>query len=53
MPEPFLIDIPDSDIRDLKRRLANTRWPSEVTGSGWQYGSNLGLRARAVRILAD
>ena len=41
MPEPFLIDIPDTEIRDLKRRLANTRWPSEVTDSGWQYGSNL------------
>ena len=41
MPEPFVIDIPDTEVRDLKRRLANTRWPSEVTNSGWQYGSNL------------
>ncbi|MYB22296.1 MAG: epoxide hydrolase [Chloroflexi bacterium] len=42
MPEPFTIDIAESEIRDLKRRLARTRWPSEVEGSGWQYGSNLG-----------
>ena len=41
MPEPFKIDVPDTEIRDLKRRLAQTRWPSEVSDSGWQYGSNL------------
>ena len=41
MPEPFTIAVPDTDIRDLKRRLAQTRWPSEVADSGWQYGSNL------------
>ena len=41
MPDPFTIEIPDSEVRDLRLRLAQTRWPSEVTGSGWQYGSNL------------
>ena len=41
MPQPFTIDIPDAEVRDLKHRLAQTRWPSEVTDSGWQYGSNL------------
>ena len=41
MPDPFQIAIPDSEIEYLNRRLAETRWPSEVTDSGWQYGSNL------------
>ena len=41
MPDPFTIDIPDAEIQDLERRLAQTRWPSEVADSGWQYGSNL------------
>lgn len=41
MPEAFQIAIPDSEIEDLKQRLEQTRWPSEVTDSGWQYGSNL------------
>lgn len=41
MPEAFTIAVPDTEIRDLKRRLAQTRWPSEVSDSGWQYGSNL------------
>ena len=41
MPNPFTIDIPDAEIEDLKERLGRTRWPSEVAGSGWQYGANL------------
>ena len=38
---PFTIDIPDEDLADLKRRLEETRWPDEIPGSGWDYGSNL------------
>ena len=25
----------------MKQRLANTRWPGEITDSSWQYGTNL------------
>jgi pimeloyl-ACP methyl ester carboxylesterase len=35
---PFRIDIPQADLDDLKARLANTRWPSEVPGVGWSRG---------------
>jgi microsomal epoxide hydrolase len=35
---PFQITIPDADIADLKQRLANTRWPAEPVGSGWDRG---------------
>jgi hypothetical protein len=35
---PYRIDIPQEDIDDLKRRLANTRWPTKETASGWQQG---------------
>ena len=31
---PFTIDVPEADVRDLKTRLANTRWPSDVV-SDW------------------
>lgn len=37
---PFSIDIPRPILQDLKTRLSNTRWPDEVTGSGWDYGTN-------------
>ena len=39
--QPFKIDVPDSTLRDLKERLARTRWPDDSPDSGWDYGSNL------------
>ena len=32
---PFKIAIPDAVLTDLKDRLAKTRFPSEIEGSGW------------------
>jgi len=40
--EPFNIQVPDSALDDLKSRLARTRWPEELPGTDWDYGSNLG-----------
>ncbi|MCC4769135.1 alpha/beta fold hydrolase [Methanosarcina sp. DH2] len=39
--QPFHIDIPQAVLQDLKERLAGTRWPDEVEGAGWDYGTNL------------
>lgn len=36
---PFRIEIPQSDIDDLHARLANTRWPADVAGTGWSRGA--------------
>jgi pimeloyl-ACP methyl ester carboxylesterase len=36
--EPFRIDVPESEIEELRRRLHETRWPDELPGSGWDYG---------------
>ena len=35
---PFRIDVPDSDLRDLHRRLDATRWPDELPEIGWAHG---------------
>ncbi|RCV50353.1 epoxide hydrolase family protein [Marinitenerispora sediminis] len=35
---PFRIDIPQADLDDLAGRLANTRWPEQPAGAGWEYG---------------
>lgn len=37
---PFSINIPDSDIEDLRHRLRQTRWPDALAGSGWRYGTD-------------
>jgi len=39
--QPFKIAIPQSTLNDLRERLARTRWPDEVEGAGWNYGTNL------------
>jgi microsomal epoxide hydrolase len=40
--QPFAIDVPDGVLIDLRTRLARTRWPDQVEGAGWDYGSELG-----------
>ena len=39
---PFRIDIPQSALDDLHRRLDSTRWPDEIAGVGWDRGVPLG-----------
>jgi pimeloyl-ACP methyl ester carboxylesterase len=39
--EPFRIAVPDAVLTDLQQRLARTRFPDEIPGSGWTYGTNL------------
>jgi pimeloyl-ACP methyl ester carboxylesterase len=39
--EPFRIAVPDAVLDDLRERLARTRFPDEIPGSGWTYGTSL------------
>ncbi|TCC28742.1 epoxide hydrolase family protein [Kribbella sindirgiensis] len=36
--EPFRLDVPESELDDLRRRLDLVRWPSELPGAGWSRG---------------
>ena len=36
--ERFEIPFSEAAVRDLHERLARTRWPDEIPGSGWDYG---------------
>ena len=40
-PTPFTIRIPDDTLADLRARLDRVRWPDEIPGAGWQYGTDL------------
>lgn len=35
---PFIIDIPEADLDDLRRRLAHARWPDQETVTDWSQG---------------
>ena len=38
---PFTIRVPEAVLTDLKARLRNARYPQELTGTGWSYGTDL------------
>ena len=42
MPQPFTLRVPDSDLKDLRERLARTRFPDPAPGDPWLYGTDVG-----------
>jgi pimeloyl-ACP methyl ester carboxylesterase len=50
---PFRIQVPDAVLSDLKQRLARTRFPGEIAGSEWDYGTNLGYLKELVAYWRD
>jgi len=46
---PFHIEVPEADLDDLRQRLAQTRWPDQPPGMGWDHGVPLDY----LRELAD
>jgi pimeloyl-ACP methyl ester carboxylesterase len=38
---PFRLDVPESELEDLRRRLAATRWPEKETVEDWSQGAPL------------
>ena len=41
--ERFRVAVPEETLRDLGDRIEKTRWPDEIPGAGWEYGTNLGF----------
>lgn len=39
--QPFTIQVPDSVLADLRERLARTRFPDQLQGAEWRYGTEL------------
>ncbi|HEX6034436.1 MAG TPA: epoxide hydrolase [Anaerolineales bacterium] len=38
---PYEIAIPQKELKDLQKRIENTRWPSQGAGEGWTRGMPL------------
>jgi microsomal epoxide hydrolase len=48
--KPFSVHVDDAVLAELRRRLADTRWPDEPPGAGWEQGAPLDhVRALAER----
>ncbi|MEE9280200.1 MAG: epoxide hydrolase family protein [Myxococcota bacterium] len=39
--EKFEVSVPDAVLEDLQLRLANPRFPDQLEGAGWDYGTEL------------
>jgi epoxide hydrolase len=50
---PFKIHVSDAVLRDLKDRLARTRFPDEIEGQGFDYGVSLAYMKELVAYWRD
>ncbi|GIF68003.1 hydrolase [Asanoa ishikariensis] len=53
MTRPFLVDVPDEVLDDLRARLRATRWPSPAPGAAWEQGTDLSYLRELVAFWAD
>jgi GNAT superfamily N-acetyltransferase len=37
--QPCVLDISEAQLDDLRRRLSAARWPAEIAGADWDYGT--------------
>jgi epoxide hydrolase len=51
--ESFRIGVDDSVLEDLRARLAQTRFPDQIDGSGWGYGFSLDYLRELVEYWRD
>jgi microsomal epoxide hydrolase len=40
---PYVIDVPDAVLADLRDRLQRTRWPEPIPDTDWDYGANIAV----------
>jgi microsomal epoxide hydrolase len=52
-PRPFSVHVSDEVLADLRERLRRARWPDEIPGSGWTYGSDLAYVKELVAYWGD
>lgn len=53
IPTPFTLHVPDSEIADLRTRLALTRLPDQAPGAPWAYGTDRAYMRELVRYWHD
>lgn len=41
-PEPFQVDIPDADLKEMVNRIRDTRWAPDFGNEDWGYGVERG-----------
>ena len=50
---PFTVEISDTALEDLHRRLRDARWPDQLPDAGWDYGAEMGYIQELARYWTD
>ena len=50
---PFLLEVPEAQLADLRRRLRQTRWPEPEPAPDWSQGVPLGYLRDLCEYWAD
>ncbi len=50
---PFQIAVPDAELAAVAEAIARTRWPDQVEGAGWAYGTERAYLQELVGYWAD
>ena len=53
IPKPFRLSVPEDVLKDLRQRLARTRWPDETPGEPWAYGTSVDYMRELVAYWRD
>jgi microsomal epoxide hydrolase len=51
--DPFTAAVPDDVLADLAERLRHTRWPDQLAGTSWEYGTDIDYLRDLVGYWAD
>ncbi|HEY6592709.1 MAG TPA: epoxide hydrolase [Asanoa sp.] len=51
--DPYVIDVPDAVLDDLRARIRNTRWPQPAPGAPWSQGTDLAYLRDLLAYWAD
>jgi microsomal epoxide hydrolase len=51
--QPFVIDVPDAALDDLRRRLRRARWTEALAGPSWQLGTDRAYLEELVEYWTD
>ena len=50
--QPYRLDIPQTDLDDLRERLTRTRWGASLPGADWERGVPVGYLKELVEYWA-
>src|SRR5258705_7215906 len=52
-PEPFVVDVAEGVLADLRERIRRTRWPRDLDDGSWRLGADLAFLRALLQFWSD